>query len=460
MHILTVGLDYKQTPIQIREKFAIDKDMLPEALKTLRNSKSILECILLTTCNRTEVFAVVDQLHTGRYYMKTFLADWFDVPREQFESYIQIRENDQALEHIFHLPCGLESMILGETQILGQVKEAFLIAQETGTTGTIFNTLFKQAITVAKRAQAETEIGQHAVSVSYATIELAKKIFGHLKNKSVLILGAGKMSELTIKHLFANGVSDVYVLNRTFERAVELAQKFNGRALSWDQLVSCLSVVDIVISSTGANEYVIRKEMVEQTMKKRHDHPLFLIDIAVPRDLEPEIHQVENAFLYDIDDLNGIVQANLAEREKEALKIKEMVTLEIEEFKKWLHTLGVVPIISALRNKAFSIQEETLQSILNKCPDLSEREIKVIRKHTKSIVNQLLKDPILRVKELAAERNAEESLELFKEIFALEQAVVEQEEMVKGQHLARRKDGLQTGNARSQMKREQSPVQL
>ncbi|WP_202080247.1 glutamyl-tRNA reductase [Caldalkalibacillus salinus] len=440
MHILTVGINYKKTPVHIREKFAIPINALTEALQELRQTKSILECVIVSTCNRTEVYAVVDQLHTGRYYIKRFLSETFDIQKEVFEPFLDIKENDEAVQHIFEVPVGLDSMILGETQILGQIKEAFFTAQEAGTTGTIFNMLFKQVITTAKKAHAETDIGQNAVSVSYAAIELGKKVFGDLSAKKVLILGAGKMSELTVKHLNANGVSEVFVVNRTYERAVELAQKFNGQAYDYSQLDQCLQQVDIVISSTGANHYVMTKQQIEDMMSARHDHPLFLIDIAVPRDLDPAIHEVENAFLYDIDDLNGIVNANLEERKKEAVKIQEMIAIEMDEFSKWLNTLGVVPVITALRQKALSIQEETVQSILNKCPDLDEREEKVIRKHTKSIVNQMLRDPITRVKELAGEPGARDSLDLVTEIFALEEEIKEQEKIERAQQLAKRID--------------------
>jgi glutamyl-tRNA reductase len=427
MHILSVSLNYRNTPVQLREKFAISEESLPKALTTLRHSNSVLECVILATCNRTEIYAVVDQLHTGRHFIKNYLAEWFSIHRDEFIHHLDIKEDDQAIQHLFQVSTGLDSMVLGETQILGQMKGAFQVAQETSTTGTIFNMLFKQVITLAKRAHAETEIGQHAVSVSYAAIELAKKLYGDLRNKSVLIVGAGKMSELTVKHLYANGVAEVLVVNRTLERAHELATKFRGQAFDFSGLQHCLKKVDIVISSTGSKDFVITKEMIQKATKDRFGHPLFLIDIAVPRDLDPKIQDLDNAYLYDIDDLNGIVEANLADRQKEALKIRTLIEEELDEFKKWMTTLGVVPIISALREKALVIQEETMQSIQNKCPDLDERELKVLRKHTKSIVNQLLKDPISRIKEMAAESNSKEQIELFTKIFALENEVVDLE---------------------------------
>ncbi|WP_100399793.1 glutamyl-tRNA reductase [Bacillus sp. FJAT-44742] len=433
MHILVAGLDYKTTPVEIREQFSFQENELPEALQALRDMKSVLECTIVSTCNRTEIYTVVDQLHTGRHFTKKFMSQWFDLPVEEFGPYVNIRENDAAIQHLFRVVTGLDSMILGETQILGQVKDSFSMAQEQQATGTVFNELFKQAVTFAKRAHRETEINDNPVSVSYAAVELGKKIFGDFQGKQVLILGAGKMSELTAKHLHANGAEQVTVVNRTYAKAAELAEKFLGQAESMDNLKSCLATADILISSTGAEEYVITKPFLQSIQKQRKGRPLFMVDIAVPRDLDPALSQIDSVFLYDIDDLQDIVQANLAERKKEAAKIEEMIEDEIGIFKEWVQTLGVVPIISALRTKALSIQAETMESIERKLPELSERDKKVLRKHTKSIINQMLRDPITRVKELAGEPDAEESLALFTEIFALEDEVETAREAEKGQ---------------------------
>ncbi|OLO40509.1 glutamyl-tRNA reductase [Alkalihalophilus pseudofirmus] len=426
MHILVVGLNYKSAPVEIRERFAFQEGELPQALHQLRNMKSILECTIVSTCNRTEIYVVSDQLHTGRHFTKVFLSEWFNLAREEFTSYLDIREDEHAIEHLLRVTCGLDSMVLGETQILGQIKDSFLLAQENGATGTIFNHLFKQAVTLAKRAHSETEIGNNAVSVSYAAVELGKNIFGDFKDKHVLILGAGKMSELTAKHLHANGASQITVINRTEAKAAELAERFLGTSRPMTQLTEALIDADILISSTGARDYVITPSVAKHAMKKRKGRPLFMVDIAVPRDLDPALADFDDIYLYDIDDLEGIVQANLAERKKEAEKIELMIEEEIVEFNRWLNTLGVVPLISALRTKALAIQADTMDSLVRKLPDLTERDKKVLSKHTKSIVNQLLKEPITRVKELAAEEDATGSLELFTKIFALEEELAEQ----------------------------------
>lgn len=420
MHIIVVGLNFQTAPVEIRERLAFAEKDLSPAMLELKGRKSILENMIVSTCNRTEVYAVVDQLHTGRYYIKQFLSDWFQIDKNKLEEHLFIYENDAAVKHLFKVTCGLNSMILGETQILGQVRNSFLLAQENGTIGTVFNHLLKQAVTLAKRAHSETDIGANAVSVSYAAVELAKKVFGRLNNKHVLIIGAGKMSELAIKNLYANGATKVTVINRTFERAKSLADQFAGHAKSLKELQCAVMDADIVISSTGAQEYILTSDMLAVMEKMRKGRPLFLVDIAVPRNIDPAISQLESVFLYDIDDLEGIVQENLTERKAAAEKIMIMIEQELSDFKEWLNMLGVVPVIAALREKALSIQAETMKSIERKLPDLTERERKVLNKHTKSIINQLLKEPILQVKEFSGERDAAEKIALFKQIFDLD----------------------------------------
>lgn len=432
MHTIVVGLNYKTAPVEIREKLSFIESELPQAMEALQKQKSILENVIVSTCNRTEIYAVVDQLHTGRHFVKQFLADWFDLPVETFSSYLTIREEDEAVEHLFKVTAGIDSMVLGETQILGQVKKSFLSGQEIGTTGTVYNQLFKQAVTFAKRAHNETAIGENAVSVSYAAVELAKKIFGSLQRKHVAILGAGKMGELAIENLYGSGVGKVTVINRTFEKAESLAAKFHGQAKSMKELQCSLLEADILITSTGATDYVIDYELMQFVERLRKGKPLFMVDIAVPRDIDPRVGDLPNVFLYDIDDLQGIVEANLAERERAAADITDMIGHEVIQFKDWVSTLGVVPVISALRKKANRIQEETMTSIENKMPDLTERERKILNKHTKSIINQLLKEPILQAKEMANSPKANEQLRLFQQIFGIEEAVeAEVQEMTK-----------------------------
>ncbi|CAH0119152.1 MULTISPECIES: glutamyl-tRNA reductase [unclassified Paenibacillus] len=427
MHIIVVGLNYRTTPLEVREKFAFSEKVLPEALRQLKQTKSVLECVIVSTCNRTELYVVVDRLHMCGHFVRSFMEQWFQIPRREFTHHLYIYEDEQAIEHLFRVASGLDSMVIGETQILGQVKNALALAQQSQTTGAWFNTLFKQAITMAKRAHAETAIGEAAVSVSYAAVELGKRIFGKFAGKKVLILGAGKMSELTVKHLYAGGAEEVTVANRTLPRAEQLAVKLGGKACTLREGLGRLHEMDIVISSTGSEQFVLMQDEVKAAMNKRRGRPLFMIDIAVPRDLDPNISQIPNVFLYDIDDLQGIVESNLEQRRKESAKIEAMIAAEMEAFRQWLKTLGVSPLIRALQEKSAHIHEETMESLLNKLPELDERQVKVIRKLTKSIVNQMMRDPIARVKEMASEKHADEALDMFVKLFALEEQLAEAE---------------------------------
>lgn len=421
MHIIAVGLNYRTAPVEVREQFAFAERDLPEALIQLIQTQSIMECVIVATCNRTELYAVVDRHHLCGHYIRSFMEKWFKLPRQNFTNHLYMYEDEKAIDHLFRVTSGLDSMVIGETQILGQVKTAFQLAQQQKTTGTVFNMLFKQAVTMAKRAHSETSIGESAVSVSYAAVELGKRIFGQFNKKTVMVIGAGETGELTAKHLYTNGADRVVVVNRTYERATQLADKFNGIAWSMEEAVDKLHEADIIISSTGSKEYVLTRKQVAEAMQRRKAKPLFMIDIAVPRDLEPSIAAVDNVFLYDIDDLEGIVESNLAHRRQEAAKIETMITEEIEVFEQWYKTLGVVPLIRTLQSKAAGIHEETMNSLTNKLPDLGEHELKVIRKLTKSIVNQMMQDPILRIKEMAGEKRADEAMDMFVKLFALEE---------------------------------------
>ncbi|TCS83475.1 glutamyl-tRNA reductase [Tepidibacillus fermentans] len=421
MYVMVVGLNYRTTPIEIREKFTFQEQELPDALTRLKQMKSILEAVIISTCNRTEIYAVVDQLHTGEHFIKRFFSEWFHLPKEEFAHHLYVKQDREATEHLFHVIAGLDSMIVGETQILGQVREAFFIAQTYKTTGTLFNRLFKQAITFGKRVHTETGIGQNAVSISYAAVELTKKVFEHFEDKSVLIIGAGEMSELTAIHLHSQGVQNVMVANRTIEKAEELALTFRGKAYSMEDLSHALLKADIVISSTGADSLILSRAQVADVMKKRGNRPLFMIDIAVPRDLDPAIQDCENVYLFNIDDLQEIVDGNIRERQRIAGEVQVKITVEVDQFYQWVNTLGVIPLISKLREKSEKIQEETMKSLENKLSHLSERDLTIIRKHTKSIVNQMLKEPILNLKENAIKPDAELMMEYFRKIFGIEE---------------------------------------
>lgn len=420
MQILVIGLNEKTASIKVRERFAIKEESIPRAIRKLQSKNSVHECVIVGTCNRTEVYTVVDQLHSGIHHIQNFFADWFKIDKSEFVDFLYVKENDEAIRHLYRVICGLDSMVLGETQILGQVKSSFIQSQDLKATGTIFNMLFKRAITLAKRAHSRTNISKNAVSVSYVAIELAKKILGNLHKKTVVILGAGEMGELAAKHLVANGADNIIVVNRTYERAKDLADKCNGQAFTMNRLFFALFQADIVISSLGAESYVATKQEMETLIRKRRNRPLMMIDIAVPRNLDPAINDLDHIFLYNLDDLASIVEKNMSERIFEAEKIRRMIDQEIEAFKLWINTLALVPVITALREKSFKIQEEAVKNIENKLPQLTERERSIIRQYSETIVKQMLHDPLIRMKEMAANPNRDGVLPLFTEIFALE----------------------------------------
>lgn len=423
MHIIALSLNYKQASVEDREKVTFQDNEVVEALHALRDQKSVLEATLLSTCNRTELYVVSDQEHTGAYYTRKFLADWFGVDYERIKNMTELKVQDDAVRHLFNVTAGLDSIVLGETQILGQIRDAFLRAQEEHTTGTIFNKLFKEAITVAKRGHSETDISKNAVSMSYAAVELAKRIFQNVKESKVLVIGAGEMAEESLLNLTSNGIEDLVVINRSIEKAEKLSQKFNGRADSLTNLEEELKTADIVISSTSSTDFVINKEMMDRVNDTRNGAPLILIDIAMPRDIDPAIESCDNVYMYNVDDLQGLVDSNLETREQEAEKIKAMIDGSTAEFEDWLQVQGVVPVIQAMRKKALQIHSDTFESLERKLPEMSERERTVVSKHMKSIINQMLRDPIIFTKEIAGDKNRDDKLEDIQAMFHIEEEV-------------------------------------
>lgn len=419
MHIVALGLNHRTAPVVVREKFSLTEEQLPQALKTLKETMSIQECVIINTCNRMEIYAVVDSKVCGRFIYE-FVERWFGIKFEQFFKHLYAYEDNEAIRHLFRVTSGLDSMVIGETQILGQVRDAFLFAQKRGVTGSIFNTLFKRAITFAKRAHTETSINDNPVSVSYAAVELGKELFGSYHGKTVMIIGAGKMSELTLKHLCANGADQVMIVNRTLSKAEELADKFSGVACDFSEFAEHIFAADVVISSTGSREMIFTAEEMAQQMSHRLDRPLFIIDIAVPRDFDPAIKDISGVHLYDIDDLNSIVEANFAVRKQEMGKIERWIEREIKQFEQWYKTVEVAPIIQALQQKVNTVHEHTMRDMANKLPDLTQRELKVIQKLSKSIANQMVREPIIRLKELSTGRDRDRAIELFTRLFALE----------------------------------------
>ena len=394
--IVLLGVNHKTTPLAIREKLALSSGY-EQPLADLGRLDSLSEYYLLSTCNRLEVLFTCQDVRTARQQVLDMLFAG-NVTREEVAGCIYQHEDEDAIRHLFLVASSLDSMIVGEAQILGQLKEAYRFASEKKTSGQVLNKLLHKSFSVAKRVRTETKIGASAVSISYAAVELGRKIFGDLRGKRVMLIGAGEMAELAAEHLVGQGVEEVVVANRTLERAVKLAQCFRGRAISLQELVGQLEDVDIIVSSTGAVDLILTREDVAPVMRKRRNKPLFFIDIAVPRDLDPAINELENVYLYDIDDLNNVVEMNKSERDKEAVKAERIVEEETLKFSGWLEHMELTPTIVELKKLADQICKDELAKSLGRLHSLSPKEKKSIEKMAAAITSKMLHNPLQYLK--------------------------------------------------------------
>ncbi|MBF0472429.1 MAG: glutamyl-tRNA reductase [Nitrospirae bacterium] len=398
MSIITIGLNHKTADIELREKLAFDKDRIVPGLKGLLELDTIAEALIVSTCNRVELYlSGSDEIESVNSACR-FLAEFHNIDFEKLDNALYKHTGMEGVKHIFRVAGSLDSMVLGEPQILGQIKDAYDLALSTGSTGLILNKLMKKAISVAKRIRTETSISENAVSISYTAVELAKKIFEQLSDKNFMLLGAGEMAELAAKHLARTGVKDIMVANRTYERAVALASEFNGTPLRFEEFKNSLINTDIVICSTGASNFVLTKADMEIIVKKRKHKPMFLIDISVPRNLDPEIGDLDGVYLYDIDNLQDVVDSNMSQRLIEASKAEQIVTEEIEIFNKWMSSLDAVPTIIALRNAADQIKTDELAKLFNRLNGIGEKEKKAIEGMASGIVNKLIHNPTAALK--------------------------------------------------------------
>jgi len=404
MRVLVVGLNHKSADVEVREKLAFNGDKLGEGLKRLKALSEVKEAVIVSTCNRVEMYASVEDPARASESIMAFLGDFHGLESASLKRSLYFREDEDAIKHIFRVASSLDSMVVGEPQILGQIKDAFAFGLERKSTGVVLNKLLKKAISVAKRVRTETRIAENAVSISFAAVELAKKIFTDLSNKSVMLLGAGEMAELAAMHLKSSGVREIVVANRTYERGVELANNFGGRPVRFENFRDEMLHSDIILCSTGAPTYVVKKVDVHRIMKERKQKPVFMIDISVPRNIEPAINGLENVYLYDVDDLQGVVDSNMGERKKEAEKAEEIVTEEVETFERWINTLESVPAIVSLREKAEQIKNQELQKLLNKLR-LDEKEQKAVEYMAAAIVNKLIHPPTVALKDEMEDRD-------------------------------------------------------
>jgi glutamyl-tRNA reductase len=401
-HILLLGMNHNTAPVEIREQLALSCQQHVSPLHLIPHLPHVDEVFFLSTCNRVEFLFTCQHRETAMAEVKALLLSYLGNPPESLlESHLYAHENLEAVRHLFRVSSSLDSMVVGEPQILGQIKVAYREATECHTVRVILNRLLHKSFSVAKRVRSETMIGSHAVSISYAAVELARKIFGELKDKRVLLVGAGEMAELAAEHLLAQGVRHMTVTNRTQERAFDLARRFRADTIPFEHLVDGMRTMDIVLTSTGSPDPIVRYQEVRSRMRERRNRPLFFIDIAVPRDVEARVNEIDNVYLYDIDDLQGIVNLNREDRKREAAKAEYIVSEETLKFQYWLETLDVVPTIVALREKAETIRSSELQRTFAQLPELSDRERHAIEVLAGSIVKKLLHDPILFLKKKA-----------------------------------------------------------
>ncbi len=419
MHLTLVGLSHKTAPIEIREKLTFPAHRQADALSSLIGTPEVAEAVILSTCNRTEIYVVTANDASGEAVVD-FLADYQGLDRHELARYLYHAQGEAAVRHLFRVVASLDSMVVGEAQVLHQTKEAYQSAFDNGACGRVFNKLFRQSFEVGKRVRTETEIGENAVSISYAAVELAKKVFDSLEGRTILVLGAGKMSELTAKHLVSQGVHSVLVANRTYERAVELAERFEGEAIHYDDLFTRMHDADIVISSTSASHFVVSKDEVAGAMRGRGGRPLFLIDIAVPRDIDPAVNSLSNVFLYDIDDLNGVVESNLEERMREARRAEIIIEEEIAEFDAWLESMEVVPTVAAMRARAEAMRQEELSKAIKRLGGLSAKELKTVESLSEAIVNKMLHGPTARLKAASTEKDGYVYVEAARRLWGLD----------------------------------------
>lgn len=397
-----VGISHHSAPVEIREQLAIENGSAAPVMRRLVELPGIAEGALVSTCNRVEVIACGDLGEAGPELLRDFLARERGVSVADFAPHVYVHEGRAAVRHLFRVASSLDSMVVGEPQILGQLKNFYQLATEAGTAGTVLHRAFHKAFSVAKRVRSETGIASKNVSVSSVAVELATQIFESLEDKTAMVIGAGKMSELTARHLQGRGVGAMIFTNRTFDRAVELAREFRGTPVPFDDLYRYLHLADVVIGSTGATTYLLTREGIGEVLRERNRRPMFLIDLAVPRNFDPGINQVENVYLYDLDDLEGVISGNRGEREREAGRGEDIVEEEVEAFWRWFQALDVVPTIVKLREKVDEIRRRELERTLATLPDLGPDERRAIEAMAAAIVNKILHPPLARLKQQGA----------------------------------------------------------
>jgi glutamyl-tRNA reductase len=413
------GLSHLTAPVSVREQLALEEEKVREILADLAGRGLCEEIMILSTCNRVEVYGVAEAPGEARQAAFSRLGAQRGVALRDVEPLLYTRSEGEAVRHVFRVAAALDSMLLGEPQILGQVKDAFALAQSAGTAGPLLHSLMSQAFGVAKKVRTETAVGRHAVSISFAAVELGRKIFSGLEGKAVLLLGAGEMAELAARHLLAEGALPLYVANRTFSRAQELARNLGGTAVPFDEVYQVMASVDIVIASTAAPEPIIRTAEVQRAMHARRARPLFFVDIAVPRNVEPDVNRLDNAFCYDIDDLRSVIESNLRERQREAQRAEALVAREVDRFAARLRDLQVVPTIVSLRDKIEAIRRAEVDKALGRLPRADDDTRQIVEALSQAIVNKILHAPMVKLRASSRDGHGPRWMEMITELFGL-----------------------------------------
>jgi glutamyl-tRNA reductase len=421
MKLWLAGVSHRTAPVEVRERLAFPEGRLNAALQYLAAQHGINEAVILSTCNRVEISLTAEDNVDALEAVRSFISATHHIDCAALGKQFYTYEGKEAIRHMFRVAASLDSMILGEPQILGQMKQAYAAARGEGVVGGLLDNVLTNAFKTAKRVRSETGIGQMAVSVSYAAVELARKIFGNLSTKSTMIIGSGKMSELAVRHLRRSGLAHIFVTNRTHQRAVELAQAFNGTAVDYTRFVSMLPEIDIVIASTGATNYILTKEDMQRVISARKNRPMFLIDIAVPRNIDPAVNDIENLFLYDIDDLQGVVNSNLKERNKEAERAEAIVTAEVERMIARLHVQEVAPTIVSLQEQLEEIRANEVSKTLRKLGHLSQSDRESIEAMTRAIMNKVAHGPISALRLHAGHPEGAQVISAIRRVFHIDE---------------------------------------
>jgi len=419
MNLTLLGINHRTAPVEVREKMNIPEPRLAEAVSDLVHRDGIHEAMILSTCNRVEIVASADDEVDAEPILRRFLADRHHCDLALYARFFYRLRQQDVVRHLFRVAASLDSMILGEPQILGQMKQAYATARAAGGLNGTLSDVVNQALAVARRVRRETALGSAAVSVSYAAVELAKKIFGSLTGKTIFVVGAGKMSELAAKHLLRSGASTILVTNRTYERATELAAAFHGSPVHFEELFDHLGRADIVITSTGAPHTIIARAQVEKVLASRKNRPMFFVDIAVPRDVDPSVNGLDNVFVYNIDDLGNVVEANKKQRELEAVWAEEIVQAEVQKTMKRLASRDVVPTIVALENRLNHIRESEMDRYQGKLGGLTPEQRQAVEALTRGIMNKILHGPITELKSDVGEAEQATVVRLIQKIFGL-----------------------------------------